>query len=392
MPYDDVTPHGKARRPSVRAVLAAALAIPSTVAACGEHQEVARDAHDTGNASDSRANGGSAGTRTDSGAGGPSSASSKLPVPPGPDVAPPSGSTADLEVLPWAGFRSAVTYTFDDASPSQVDHFADIDAEGVPVTFYVTMNNATSQASQMTWKRALAAGHELGNHTVHHCNFNQACRGAPAGSASQEIDDATSYIRTTLGAPTVSTMAYPYGDTGYEPLAKDRFFVARGVGGGSIKPGSATDLWNLPVFAAQGGEAASVFNERIDAAHGEGSWLVFLFHSLAPDSEGWYAPVDIGAVTASIEHAKSTGDTWIDTLSNVAAYFVGQSIVETATPTGSGPRTWTWTLPKNFPPKKFVRVTVRGGTLRQGASSLPWNRRGFYEVSLDAGTLTWTPP
>jgi len=190
-----------------------------------------------------------------------------------------------LAVVPWAGFAAAVTYTFDDSSPSQVDHFNDIDAAGVPVTFYLTTSNSWYSGYEATWKSALAAGHELANHTFHHCNFDQACNGAAAGSAAAEIDDATSYIEGTLGVPNVWTMAYPFGDTGYESLAKERFFLARGVGGGTIKPGDATDPWNLPIFGAQGGEDASALEGRIDDARAEGSWLIFLFHSLAPNGE-----------------------------------------------------------------------------------------------------------
>jgi peptidoglycan/xylan/chitin deacetylase (PgdA/CDA1 family) len=328
------------------------------------------------------------GAAHDGGSGGSSSGPSDLPIPPGSSSVPrPAGSVANLKVLPWAAFGAAVTYTFDDSSPSQIDHYADIDAAGVPVTFYLTTNNATSAAAQTTWKTARAAGHELGNHTVHHCYFDQACGGAPAGSSASEVDDATTFIKGTLGAPDVWTLAYPYGDTGYEPLAKDRFFLARG--GGTVKPGGTSDPWNLPIFAASGGEAASVFIDRIDAARGEGSWLIFLFHSLAPDNEAWYAPVDVANVTASIDHAKSSGDTWIDTLANVGAYWIGQGLVEKAATTGSASlETWTWSVPAHFPPGRFVRVTVDGGTLSQG-STLDWNGHGFYEVSLDAGTLTW---
>jgi peptidoglycan/xylan/chitin deacetylase (PgdA/CDA1 family) len=295
----------------------------------------------------------------------------------------------NLKVLPWAGFTAAVTYTFDDSSPSQVDHYRDIAAAGVPVTFYITKGNSYYAGYEATWKAALAAGHELGNHSVHHCNFDQACGGAAAGSSASEVDDATSYIKSTLGAPSVWTMAYPFGDTGYEPLAQTRFFVARGVDIGTVKPGSPTDPWNLPIFGARGGETASALDDRIDAAHAEGSWLIFLFHSLAPNSEAWYAPVDVANVTASIAHAKSAGDIWIDTLATIGAYWIGEGIIEKATSrsTASG-RRLTWSVPTNFPPGRYVRVTVDGGELSQKGVPLSWNAHGFYEVALDAGELT----
>jgi hypothetical protein len=53
--------------------------------------------------------------------------------------------------------------------------------------------------------------------------------------------------------------------------------------------------------------------------------------------------------------------------------------------------TWTWTLPPRFPPGRLLRVTVDGGTLRQDGVALAWDPRGFYEVALDAGSLTLAP-
>ena len=55
---------------------------------------------------------------------------------------------------------------------------------------------------------------------------------------------------------------------------------------------------------------------------------------------------------------------------------------------------WTWDVADfsdPFPPGKFLRVTTDGGTLKQGDKTLTWNDHGYYEVSLDAGTLTPSP-
>jgi hypothetical protein len=96
-------------------------------------------------------------------------------------------------------------------------------------------------------------------------------------------------------------------------------------------------------------------------------------------------------VIASINHAKSAGDIWIDSMVNVGAYWAGQKAVTNATSTKFGNDTIiTWTLPKHFPAGKYIRVTVTGGTLKQGGSELPWNKSGYYEIALDPGTLTIT--
>jgi hypothetical protein len=301
-------------------------------------------------------------------------------------------------VLPWAGFKAAVAYTFDDSQPSQADHLADLQATGVPVTYYITTVNGTYANYDATWKQAYAAGNELGNHTVNHCYANLS--GCPGGKSlptlAAEIDQASDYIKTKLGPTAIYTMAYPFGDAAYAAEAKTRFFLGRlagpGTTNGMVAPGDMTDPFGIPCIPAQGGEAASKFDSFIDTARTQGKWLTFLFHSLLPHAQNWYAGVDIGSVTGSIAHAKSLSDVWIDTFANIGAYWLGQKTLQAVTPTAAvGTTTWTWTLPAHFPPGKILRVTVDGGTLKQNAAALAWDGHGYYEVALDAGTLTLSP-
>ena len=94
---------------------------------------------------------------------------STLPTPPDDDIPRPSGRPEGLRVLDWAGFRGAVSYTFDDSQPSQIEHYAELQAAGVPMTFYLSSGWAdTSPLYEATWRQAVRDGHEIGNHTVHH--------------------------------------------------------------------------------------------------------------------------------------------------------------------------------------------------------------------------------
>lgn len=332
------------------------------------------------------------GSSSSTGTGG-GSPKSDLPIPPGPgDLAQPSGAPENLRVVAWAGFASAVSYTFDDGQPSHIEHWDELKATGVPVTFYINTGNSGIDGFDAMFSDAAASGSEVANHTVHHCHFDEGCNGVPAGSHDAEIDGADDYIEANLGVPGVYTFAYPFGDTGYEPAAEQRYFIARGVGGGTIAPSDSTDPWNLPCFAAQGGEAEDAFDSPIDSSHRDGRWLIFLFHSILPTSANWYAGVDVSAITGSISHAKGLGDVWIDSVVHVGAYWAGQRAFEGASSETSGDTTLvTWTLPDHFPPGRFVRVTVGGGTLSQGGVPLTWDGHGYYEVSLDAGSLTLSP-
>jgi Polysaccharide deacetylase len=317
---------------------------------------------------------------------------SGLPQPSSSGVARPAGSgPANLHVLPWAGFRAAASFTFDDSQPSQVAHLPDLAAAGAPVTHYLNTVNSWIDGYDAAYRAALARGDELGNHTVHHCAADlSGCSGALA-SVAQEIDTCSDYITGPLGGPAATSMAYPYGDVGYAPAARQRFPLARGIGDGWVVPGDDTDPFDLPVKAATGGERASVFEGSIDGARGAGAWVIFLFHSLLP-GDNWYAGVDIEAVTTSIGHAREVRDVWLDTVSGVGAYWLGARALSAAVPSteGSG-QVYRWQLPEHFPTGRFVRVTVDGGLLRQQGAELPWDEHGYYEVALDARELSWAP-
>jgi peptidoglycan/xylan/chitin deacetylase (PgdA/CDA1 family) len=340
-----------------------------------------------------RDDGGGAG----SGGGGGGTPGPGLPIPPGPgDVAKPSGTPGGLRVLHWAGFKSAASYTFDDAQPSQIEHYADLQAAGVRMTFYITSGSSTSSSGfDATFTKAVQDGHEMGNHTVHHCHADlTGCSntsGTPA-SVDAELDDCNSYITGHFGQSAVWTAASPFGDTGWDAPGMSRFFLNRGVGSGTVAPNDSTDPFNLPCHAAVEGETVAMFNAAIDSADAAGRWLIFLIHTISPTAQSWYAPIDVSVITASVAHAKTLGDVWIDSMVNVGAYWRGEKLLSSATPTTSGAdQTWTWTLPANFPPGKVLRVTVTGGTPKQNGTPLTWDPHGYYEVALDARSLTLSP-
>ena len=312
------------------------------------------------------------------------------PSPPATSVPRPSAivTSPGLRVLPWAGFKSAVTYTFDDTQPSQTEHWPELEATGVPMTFFANPKGSREQASyDADWSRVTAAGSELGNHTSSHCRPDlTGC--LPVGTAGDEIDQASAYIASRLGMKAVTSFAAPFGNAEWNKLAASRFLIGRGVVNGTVPPSGITDWYNLPCFPVSTGQTATAFNAGIDRARAQGHWLIFLFHTIRPTTADWYAGVDIAGITASIAHAKSLGDVWIDTMTEVGAYARAQQTFERLTPTNN---VWTWTLPAHFPPHKFLRVMIAGGTLTQAGQQLAWDPHGYYEVALDAGPLTWAP-
>lgn len=309
------------------------------------------------------------------------SSSSGLPVLSAGGQPKPSGAAGGLRVLDWAGLKSAVTYTFDDGT--QAPYYPQLHATGVRVTFFINLN----AGHVSTWTQAAKDGNELGNHTAHHCRADgTSCVGTYAGTLEAEYDLCTDYIKKTYGVRDVWTTASPYGDTGWDNVAKTRFFLNRGVWPGKIAPNDSTDPHNLPIDGVSNGATASTINAQIDAARAAGKWQIFLMHTLDDHA------VKASEVVASIDHAKSLGDVWIDSMVNIGAYWAGQKALANATRTPSGTDTIVrWTLPAHFPTGKYVRVTVTGGTLKQEGRVLPWNEAGYYEVALDPESLTISP-
>lgn len=291
----------------------------------------------------------------------------------------PSGEVGGLEIVNWAGAAFAASYTFDDSNSSQISAYADLQALAVPMTFY--LQTGKDESSDAVWAQALQDGHELGNHTESH---QQTGTGV-------DIDAATMFIEETFGVAPM-TMAAPYGDSSYIPLAEERFFINRGVPNGSVTPGGSANPFNLPCHVPAEGALATALNGVMDTARSAGKWQIMLVHGFTGGSDAAYQPVDLPEFLSHVEYTKSLGDGWIDTVVAVGAYFVGQKTVAAAETTTEGDSTtWTWTLPDHFPADKCIRVVVDGGTLTQDGEAVPWDEHGYYEIDLDAGSLTLAP-
>jgi hypothetical protein len=164
------------------------------------------------------------------------------------------------------------------------------------------------------------------------------------------------------------------------------------VGNAVIAPNGNSDPFTLPTYIPPTGASASAFNQQVESARDGGGWRTMCLHGFQGGNDGAYQPVPLDAFVSSVEHAKSFGDIWIDSIVNVGAYWLGQKAFSQATTMTSGSdKTWTWTLPDHFPPGRYLRVKVGGGTLKQDGQALPWDGHGYYEIALDPESLTLSP-
>jgi hypothetical protein len=227
------------------------------------------------------------------------------------------------------------------------------------------------------WGRARDDGHELGNHTKSH---------ADTDVDGVDTDEATAFIENTWGV-TPYSLAAPYGAAVYATIASTRFLTNRNVNDDQISPNSG-DPFALPCYLPGKGTKASLFNNKIDSAVSAGRWQVVLVHGFTGGSDGAYNPIDLPQFVEAVEYAKSGRNVWIDTMVAVGAYWRSQRLLNNVDPVaGEEGQVWSWTLPPHFPPGKYLRVTVDGGTLKQDGQALPWSDHGYYEVALDSGSL-----
>jgi hypothetical protein len=322
-----------------------------------------------------------------SGSGGTAAVSagkSGLPVPSGAaNVAKPTGMGTKVTVINWAGFKGAVTYSFDDDNDSQIQNYDQLQAAGGQYTFFLWTGK--SQAMNSVWKKALMDGHEIGNHTMSH-DSNGAC-------TSADIEAATTFIQTNLNIKPW-TMAAPNGATCYVPFAQQLFFINRGAGhdashaGVPILPNDSGDPSNTNVYVPATGQSASTFQSEVDDGRAKGGWVVYVVHGFTGDGSA-FQPVDLGEMITAIKYAKSLPDVWVGRMMDIGAYWVGQKTFTQAMTSSSGnDKTYAWTLPKNFPTSKYLRVTTDGGALKQNGAVLAWDPHGYYEIALDAGSVT----
>lgn len=317
---------------------------------------------------------------------------SGLLLPSAKGIPRPAGKPGGLTVLDWAGFKAAVSYTFDDSNASQINHYPELRALGVRMTFYLITGKPES--SDPMWTAAIKDGHEIGNHSQSHAHQ----------ATEADLDAASAFIHDKLGV-TAWTMAAPYGDPSYRAPARSRFLFNRSVGGGVIRPYDGTDPFVLPCFVPAANASPRELDAGVLEARSSGGWAIVLVHGFTGGSDGAYQAVRIEDFVTAVTHARSFEDLWIDSVVNVGAYWTAQRLIKEAAPTTTPATTttpkigqtkevtttWSWTLPPHFPPNKYVRVKVDGGTLFQRDRPLSWDEHGFYEVALDAGSVTLGP-
>ncbi len=242
------------------------------------------------------------------------------------------GAFAQEARPPWPeGKRAAVSLTFDDARPSQIDTGLPLlEKLGIRATFFVSPRNMEKRLDG--WKRAIEAGHEIGNHSMTHpCTGNYAFSRSNAledydlARIAGDIDAAQQAVHRLLGVTPVS-FAYPCGlkFTGrgrnvrsYVPVVAERFLLGRGY---------MDEAANDPAFFDPAQAMGTPFDDMAPAealklvqdAARQGRWVIFVGHDIGPRR---FQSVDSATIEAIAAYAKDPANgIWLDTAGAIAKY------------------------------------------------------------------------
>jgi len=187
----------------------------------------------------------------------------------------------------------ALRRSFDDGRESQVTQGLPVFARyGAKVTLFVVPSAVERRLDG--WKQAVAAGHEIGNHSLtHSCSGNfpfsrqKALEEHSIARMRQELVAANARIAELLGV-TPRTFAYPCGqkfvgrgrDTqSYVPVIAELFLAGRGWMDEAANDPSYVDLAQTTGVEMDGRDFAQI-RPLLDDARKAGAWLVLAGHEI----------------------------------------------------------------------------------------------------------------
>jgi peptidoglycan/xylan/chitin deacetylase (PgdA/CDA1 family) len=298
--------------------------------------------------------------------------------------------TAAPKVLPWNGHVAAVSLTFDDARPVQLDiAIPELNKRQLRATFFVPVSKLTRIDD---WRKAAAEGHEIGNHSVSH---EHPANLTKEGEETQ-VEEAKYFLDSNFHSPVI-TFAYPYMEISPGLLfwVKKYNFAARGWPENPdllyVTSQREPDWYNLPGQPAFTNYDNSVYQGWINKAISLHAWTTLQFHGIGDASTGW-EPIPLKTFLNVLDYVKEQKrELWVAPFGEVAAYLRAQKILEAAQPElSNGAKRFTWRVPKPFPAGVVLKVTVDGSSvvhLYQGGRKLPASKQGFYSVSFDSREL-----
>lgn len=229
------------------------------------------------------------------------------------------------------GKRVAISLTFDDGRDSQVNGgTALLDKYDVKATFFV-MPSAVERNLE-GWKKAVAAGHEIGNHSLYHpCSGNfiwsreRALENYSLEQMRKELSEANRKIEELLGVD-VKVFAYPCGQTfigrgvdtkSYVPIVSEMFLLGRTWMDEAPNDPSYCDFAQLTGVEMDGKDFKDIL-PFIKMAEENNLWLVLAGHEM---NTGGAQTTRLSMLKDLLEYASDPSNgIWIAPAGTVAEY------------------------------------------------------------------------
>lgn len=203
---------------------------------------------------------------------------------------------------PWPqGCHGALSLTFDDGNPTQLDRAFPIMRErGLRGTFYMSPRGDTWRETLETWQAVYETGNEIGNHSLSHTcsrgfSDNSQARGLEGWTLQDVEEDVLEAERRLTEVFPTQNRSYCYpcfqnhvgeGETrqSYTPVIARHFSAGRGLGEVPNHPATC-DLHYAWSWMIRGNTAMELMGMAEQAAN-RGRWGIMTFHGI---SEGHLA-------------------------------------------------------------------------------------------------------
>lgn len=210
-----------------------------------------------------------------------------------------NGAAAADGVFAWPdGQRAAVSLSYDDAVPTQLDvAIPALDRHGLKGSFYLTLAAEPVRERLDAWRAAARNGHELGNHSLfHQCSARgpgrewvQPAQDLDATSVAQmraQLEVANTMLRAIDGSSEF-TFTAPCGDRmasdgDYIAEVGDLFLGIKLVGGAIVPDMRTLDPAAVPVTAPVDASGDALI-ALVEEAGRRGTMVNFTFHGIGGD-------------------------------------------------------------------------------------------------------------
>lgn len=233
------------------------------------------------------------------------------------------------------GKQAALSISFDDARESQVTGGTQLlDQYGIKATFFVVPSSVEKQLDG--WKKAVASGHEIGNHTLTHpCtgNFDFSRKNAledhTLNDMQKELTECNKRIKELLGVK-AEVFAYPCGQKfvgrgeqtkSYVPLVAKMFLAGRGWMDEGPNDPIYCNFAQLSGVEMDGKNFDQILT-MIEEAKKTGQWLVLGGHEMG---EGGDQTTRLSMLKQLAEYVQNPANgIWIAPIGTVAKYIQQQ--------------------------------------------------------------------